>query len=134
MKKIKDFTNNLNLLTTTLPAFGSSFKKIYTDGVDKTIHSDFVSSKDLYVPIDTTDIDTAERITHVMLRNKEQILSRIRKKIYSVDLDDEKIAGLFTEQIPYLSVYEQVCLIDLDEDGYREAIHCNFCRWFGPSC
>lgn len=119
-EEIKDFTNNLNLLTTTLPAFGSSFKKIYTDGVDKTIHSDFVSSKDLYVPIDTTDIDTAERITHVMLRNKEQILSRIRKKIYSVDLDDEKIAGLFTEQIPYLSVYEQVCLIDLDQDGYRE--------------
>ena len=51
---------------------GSAFKKVYFDeGLGRQI-SKFVPSDDLYVPYQTTDFPSCERITHVIRRTENE--------------------------------------------------------------
>ena len=84
-QRIKDFMNyqityemeeydpDMDSLLFYLPLSGSAFKKVYyDDGLGRAV-SKFVPSDDLYVPYQTTDFPSCERVTHVIRRTKNDI-------------------------------------------------------------
>ena len=84
-QRVKDFMNyqityemeeydpDLDSLLFYLPLSGSAFKKVYFDeGLGRPV-SKFVPSDDLYVPYQTTDFPSCERITHVVRRTENEI-------------------------------------------------------------
>ena len=84
-QRVKDFMNyqityemeeydpDLDSLLFYLPLSGSAFKKVYYDeGLQRPV-SKFVPSDDLYVPYQTTDFPSCERITHVIKRSENEI-------------------------------------------------------------
>ena len=84
-QRVKDFMNyqityemeeydpDMDSLLFYLPLSGSAFKKVYyDDGMGRAV-SKFVPSDDLYVPYQTTDFPSCERITHVIRRTKNDI-------------------------------------------------------------
>ncbi len=84
-QRVKDFMNyqityemeeydpDLDSLLFYLPLSGSAFKKVYYDeGLQRPV-SKFVPSDDLYVPYQTTDFPSCERVTHVIRRSENEI-------------------------------------------------------------
>ena len=84
-QRVKDFMNyqityemeeydpDLDSLLFYLPLSGSAFKKVYYDeGLGRPV-SKFIPSDDLYVPYQTTDFPSCERVTHVIRRTENEI-------------------------------------------------------------
>jgi hypothetical protein len=83
--RVKDFMNyqitevmqeydpELDQMLFYLPLSGSAFKKIYYDeGLDRAV-SKFITSEDLVVPYETTDLQSATRITHMIRQNVNDV-------------------------------------------------------------
>jgi hypothetical protein len=67
---------------------GNAFKKIYFDpGLDRQTAM-YVSADDLVVPYGAANIETAERVTHVMRKTKNE-LDRLMENGFYVDVDLE---------------------------------------------
>ena len=73
MHVMEDFDPDLDQMLFYLPLSGSSFKKIYFDSTLDRAVSKFVPSEDVVVPYTATDLASAERITHVLRRNENEI-------------------------------------------------------------
>jgi len=56
-----------------LPITGSTFKKVYFDPMRQRAVSKFVPAEDLIVPYSATDLQTAERYTHVVRMSENDI-------------------------------------------------------------
>lgn len=106
-ERVKDFMNyyisdvmeeydpEMDQMLFHLPLAGSSFKKVYYDGGIGRAVSKFIAAEDLVVPYMTSDLESAERVTHVvkMTENeikKQQISGFYRDvKINPYDVDDD---------------------------------------------
>jgi hypothetical protein len=73
---MEDYNPEMDQMLFQLPLSGSAFKKIYFDEVLNRATSKFVPSEDIIVPYDASDLDTCDRITHVLKMN----LNDVRKK------------------------------------------------------
>ena len=73
MHVMEDFDPDLDQMLFYLPLSGSAFKKIYFDSTLDRAVSKFIPSDDLVVPYTSTDLATAERVTHVLRRNENEI-------------------------------------------------------------
>jgi len=73
MHVMEDFDPDLDQMLFYLPLSGSAFKKIYFDSTMDRAVSKFIPSDDLIVPYTSTDLATAERVTHVLRRNENEI-------------------------------------------------------------
>ena len=85
-KRVKDFMNymilhemeeydpELDQMLFYLPITGSTFKKVYFDPLKQRAVSKYVHAEDLIVPYNATDLGTANRITHVVRMDKNEIL------------------------------------------------------------
>ena len=73
MHVMEDFDPDLDQMLFYLPLSGSAFKKIYFDATLDRAVSKFIPSDDLVVPYTSTDLATAERVTHVLRRNENEI-------------------------------------------------------------
>jgi hypothetical protein len=73
MHVMEDFDPDLDQMLFYLPLSGSSFKKVYYDSTLDRAVSKFVPSEDVVVPYTATDLASAERITHVLRRNENEI-------------------------------------------------------------
>ena len=73
MHVMEDFDPDLDQMLFYLPLSGSSFKKIYFDSTLDRAVSKFIPSEDVVVPYTATDLTSAERITHVLRRNENDI-------------------------------------------------------------
>ena len=70
---MEEYDPDLDSLLFYLPLSGSAFKKVYYDeGLQRPV-SKFVPSDDLYVPYQTTDFPSCERVTHVIKRSENEI-------------------------------------------------------------
>jgi hypothetical protein len=58
----------------SLPITGSAFKKVYYDPNKGRQASVFIPAEDIVVPYGASDLDSAERITHVMRKSKNDII------------------------------------------------------------
>ena len=87
MHVMEDFDPDLDQMLFYLPLSGSAFKKIYFDTTLNRAVSKFVPSEDLIVPYSATDLATAERVTHVIKRNENEVRKMQVQGIYKdVDL------------------------------------------------
>ena len=66
-----------------LPITGSTFKKVYFDPMKQRAVSKFVPAEDLIVPYSATDLQTAERYTHVV-RMSENDIRKLQVGVYIV--------------------------------------------------
>ena len=87
MHVMEDFDPDLDQMLFYLPLSGSAFKKIYFDTTLNRAVSKFIPSEDLIVPYSATDLATAERVTHVIKRNDNEVRKMQVQGIYKdVDL------------------------------------------------
>lgn len=118
---------------------GCCFKKTYFDPVRGINRSECVSPKDLVVNYFTKHLDTAQRYTHVIPMDHNQVHERQVTGVFNEftigspepknmplrELTDEadKRQGVenatFDSTVPY-TLLEQYCWYDFDGDGYKE--------------
>ena len=115
---------------------GSAFKKVYYDEALGRPVSVYLPAEDIIVPYGTSHIETAERVTHVMRKTKNEVERLIRSGFYrDVDLgepqsfhtDIEKTKakqGGYTlqndDRYTLLEIHAQIVIDDLDEDESDE--------------
>ena len=66
MNKMEDYTPEFDQMLFYLPLAGSTFKKVYYDELMDRAVSKFVPAEDLVVNYMATDLDSCERITHII--------------------------------------------------------------------
>jgi len=73
----------------SLPITGSAFKKVYYDPSKGRQMAVFIPAEDLVVPYGARDIESSERVTHVMRKTKNEVLKLQESGFYlDVDLGD----------------------------------------------
>ena len=73
----------------SLPITGSAFKKVYYDPSKGRQVAVFIPAEDLVVPYGASNLETAERVTHVMRKTKNDVLKLQNSGFYrDVDLGD----------------------------------------------
>jgi hypothetical protein len=71
--EMEEYDPDMDSLLFYLPLSGSAFKKVYYDeGLARAV-SKFIPSDDLYVPYQTTDFPSCERVTHVIRRTQNEV-------------------------------------------------------------
>ena len=74
MQVMKEYDPDMDQLLFYLPLSGSAFKKVYYDGLLKRAVAKFVSGEDLIVNYFATDLETADRITHIIKMTKNDLI------------------------------------------------------------
>ena len=69
-----------------LPIAGSAFKKVYYDPSKARQVAVFIPPEDIVVPYGAKDLESAERVTHVM-RKTENEMTRLQKSGFYLDVD-----------------------------------------------
>jgi len=91
----------------TLGLAGSAFKKIYYDPAMGRQVAVFIPPEDVIVPYGASHIETAERVTHVMRKTKNEI-KKLQQSGFYIDVD-------LGEPVPYHSDIEEK---KAEEGGY----------------
>ena len=102
MNKMPEYDPELDQLLFYLPLSGSAFKKVYYDEGLKRPVSKFVPAEDLLVPYESTDLLSAERVTHMVNMSTNQIKKLQLSGFYKdVDLvgDEIDITDNVTDEI-----------------------------------
>ena len=115
----------------SLPLAGSAFKKVYYDPSKGRQVAMFIPAEDIVVPYGASNLETAERVTHVMRKTPNELKKLMAAGFYSdVDLgepsheldDIEKQKaeemGLSATQDNRFRILEMH--VDLDLDGYED--------------
>jgi len=132
---MQEYDPELDQMLFYLPLSGSSFKKIYYDeGLDRAVCK-FITSEDLVVPYETTDLQSASRITHMVRQNINDV-RKLQASGFYRDIE------LIPSEEPQTSVTEKVdeleglqptaysssdimtileCHIDLDLSGFEDS-------------
>lgn len=121
---------------------GTAFKKSYYSGEERCNESDLVMAKDLVLNYWSTSVECAQRKTQIIPMFRNDIYSRVQRKIFRNILEEpwyqapppvqqthqqlksDNRAGvsppsLGDETTPF-NMLEQHCCLDLDGDGYAE--------------
>ena len=129
---MEEYDHELDQMLFHLPLAGSSFKKVYYDDVKMRAVSKFVPAEDIVIPYTATDLESCERITHVvkMMGNelrKKQIGGMYRdvdispSSVDSNDAEDKynELDGLTeTQNAEDIVLLEFHC--DLDIPGFED--------------
>ncbi len=132
---MEEYEPELDQMLFHLPLSGSAFRKIYFDNTLGRPVSKFVSSEDLVVPYEATDLMTCARITHVVKMMSNQLRKFQVSGFYrDIDLEDpkdddpskvkEKIDELDGRKKAYTKDNVHTLLemhVDLDLPGYEDA-------------
>ena len=115
----------------SLPIAGSAFKKVYYDPSKGRQMAVFIGAEDIVVPYGAKDIESAERVTHVMRKTKNELIRLQQAGFYrdielgdpSVELDDieqqkAKEDGMSAIQDDRYRTLEMH--VDLDLKGYED--------------
>lgn len=70
---MQEFDPELDMLLFYLPLAGTAFKKVYYDTAVSRAMSKFIEPQDLVVPYESSDLTTAERVTHVLRMSPNEI-------------------------------------------------------------
>ena len=73
MTVMKEYDPEFDQLLFYLPLSGSAFKKVYYDGILGRAVSKFVTSEDLIIDYFATDLENANRITHKIKMNENEL-------------------------------------------------------------
>ena len=128
-----------------LPIMGCVFKKTVRDNNTKQNCSDMVLPQDLVVNYYTSDLDSAQRVTHKFSMSpndvRENILAGIFRDVKAMPQEDgptpldaakDKAQHVTApSEATDFSMGEQSCWLDLDGDGYKEPYAVTFDRVTG---
>jgi len=114
-----------------LPIAGSAFKKVYYDPSKGRQMAVFIPAEDIVVPYGASNLETAERVTHVMRKTKNEVTKLMEAGFYmdvdlgepTHDLDDiEKqkaeemgMSAIQDDRYRFLEMH-----VDLDLAGYED--------------
>jgi len=70
---MREYDPDMDQLLFYLPLSGSAFKKVYYDGLLKRAVAKFITSEDLVINYMATDLESADRITHVIKTNGNDV-------------------------------------------------------------
>jgi hypothetical protein len=99
-----------------LPISGSAFKKVYFDPNKGRQVAMFIPAEDIVVPYGASSLETAERVTHVMRKTKNEIIKLQDAGFYSdVDLGEPKFELDDIEK----QKAEEMGLTATEDDRYR---------------
>ena len=99
-----------------LPISGSAFKKVYFDPSKGRQVAMFIPAEDIVVPYGASSLETAERVTHVMRKTKNEIVKLQDAGFYSdVDLGEPKFELDDIEK----QKAEEMGLTASEDDRYR---------------
>jgi hypothetical protein len=114
-----------------LPSAGSAFKKVYYDPSLERQVSIFIPAEDVILPYGVSEINTCHRITHVMRKNKNDLLKLMNAGFYrDVELGEpsrftsdiqerkDKETGFSASYDDRFEIYESH--VDLDIPGYED--------------
>ena len=116
MNVMQEFDPELDMLLFYLPLAGSAFKKVYYDTTLDRAMCKFIAPEDLIVPYESTDLTSAERVTHVLSMSKNEIKKQQLSGFYAnIDLKGDSFS-LDRDEIE-----EQIDKIEGLKPGYRES-------------
>jgi len=114
----------------SLPLAGSAFKKVYYDPSKGRQMAMFVTAEDIVVPYGASSLESAERVTHVMRKTKNEVLKLQEAGFYldvdlgepSMELDDiekqkaeeQGMTALQDDRFRFLEMH-----VDLDLAGFE---------------
>jgi hypothetical protein len=132
--KMKEYDPEMDQLLFHLPLAGSAFKKVYFDGNMGRPCSKFIPSEDLVVNYGASELEDAERITHVIKISpndlKRQMISGFYRDI-EIDENDELYSSYSdiqekydelegVQKSEYAGQYQLLEMhVDLDLEGYE---------------
>ena len=131
---MQEYDPEIDQMLFYLPLSGSAFKKIYYDETLGRAVSKFITSEDLVVPYETTDLLSANRITHMIRQNTNDVrklqLSGFYRDIELVPSQEpqtaitEKVDELEGVRATHYSSGEVMtileCHINLDLPGFED--------------
>jgi len=114
----------------SLPLAGSAFKKVYFDPAKGRQVAVFIPAEDIVVPYGASNLESAERVTHVMRKTENEVKKLQEAGFYSdVDLgepthelddiekqkaEEQGMSALNDDRFRILEMH-----VDLDLDGYK---------------
>ena len=104
LEVMTEYRSETEKLLFSLPLAGSAFRKIYFDPSLNRPTSMFVPAEDFVVSYNESDLDQAERYTHVMNRSTNQI----RKLQVSGFYRDVELSSSFIEDNPITDKYREI--------------------------
>lgn len=133
LEQMEDWEEEMDKLCITLPILGCVFKKTYFNPVKNINVSEVVYPKDLVINYYSSTIEKSDRITHVIRLTDNDVYERKAKGIYrDVSINKSSLEATEADRdrglnepsmdddtLPF-NILEQHCLLDLDEDGYKE--------------
>jgi hypothetical protein len=81
---MEEYDQELDQMLFHLPLAGSAFRKVYYDSVKGRAVSKFVPAEDVVIPYVSTDLETCERVTHVV-------------KMMGNDLRKKQVGGMYRD-------------------------------------
>lgn len=118
LHEMTGWEEGMDKLLLALPIEGCEFKKTYFSPEKGTNESEWIRPEDFIVHYKTKSLDTCPRATHRVYLHPQTITERMLMGIWlDVDLHISKTDDEGQELQEF---YEQHCLLDLDEDGYKE--------------
>jgi len=127
---MEEYDPEMDQMLFHLPLAGSAFKKVYYDGAMNRAVSKFVAAEDLIVPYMTSDLESAERVTHLVKMTQNEIRKQqvsgfyrdVKINPYEVDSDiqekyDELEGNKKEENYQDYTLLEMHVLLDLEGFG-----------------
>ena len=131
MVNMKEYEPEFDQMLFNLPLSGSTFKKVYFDGVMQRCVSKFVPAEDLYVPYSATSLEDAECIIHSIKMTGNDVLKQQLSGFYREidlspdtsnpdDVTDKKddITGFEPNRDEVFTILEAHC--ELDIPGFED--------------
>ena len=131
-EEMEEYDADTDQLLFYLPLAGSSFKKMYYDaGLARPV-SKFIPSEDLVVPYLATDLQSAERVTHVIKMTKNEVRKAQVAGLYrdvelmNPDMEEDRIQKKYNQlegvtKVNYDELYEILEMhCDLDIEGFED--------------
>lgn len=136
LEEMENWDEEMDKLCFVLPISGTCFKKIYWCKEKGYNCSDLVLPKDLVVNYYTKDLASATTVTHILYMTKNTVReNQLSGNYLEFDLDQTKVKEIKHEtearskegfdapsenQDGPLTILEQHCWLDLDDDDYKE--------------
>ena len=131
MDKMPEYRPEHERMLWGLGLAGNAFKKVYYDPALQRQVSVFVTAEDMVVPYGASNLETAERVTHVMRKTKQELHNLQQMNFYrDIELGDpgydlDEVEKKIAEQMGFDATNDDRYKIlemnvDLDLEGYED--------------
>jgi hypothetical protein len=134
MHTMKEYESEFDQMLYYLGLGGSAFKKVYVDPQLGRQVSKFVEAKDMLVPFNASDLDSADRVTQIITMTENELRKLQVNKFYrdieiksgkaerdEVDDTKESITGVYAQgDYEEIQLFECHCYLDLEKFADRD--------------